>query len=318
MILTVPDGSRCCFCGGSALRRLYPRNAMRDFGAMPHGTRFPVVECERCAVAWRWPIEKVHNLSDYYDDAVSNRPLDDYFDPAATAFRTEAQADFVQSVVGSAGKLLDVGAGDGSFVRAMIARGWDAAGVEPSPPLLQRAHALGSGTVMPGTADDLPKEATFDAATMWDVIEHVEDPMSVIRSVASRLKVGGWLFIETGNYQSEDRITAGDDWFLWQADHRWYFAPPSVETMLRTLGFDNMRQAGKTFRPIKTRKKLRAPGIAGLIKSAVKAPHRLGRTVRTYYQLRRASQEWHEWAHIPIFAVGARLTSASRPTVHTG
>jgi 2-polyprenyl-3-methyl-5-hydroxy-6-metoxy-1,4-benzoquinol methylase len=305
---TQPSGDRCCFCGGARLRKLAPKNAMADFGTIPTGARFPVVECVDCAVAWRWPIERVANLAAYYEQAVSADALDSdaYFDPHSTAFRTAAQADFVEAGAGRGGSLIDIGAGDGSFVRTMRGRGWNAHGIEPARPLADRARALGSDTVTSGTIDDLPPDRAFDAATMWDVIEHVEDPMAVLRKAAARLKPDGWLFIETGNYQSEDRIVSGDDWYLWQEDHRWYLAPPVVERMLRELGFHRIVHAQKPFRAVKPRAKLRPPGPLFLAKAMARRPLRIASSLRTYAALRRAGRDWAAWAHIPIFAIAAR------------
>ena len=284
---------------------------MSALGAIPTGSRFPVVECVDCAVAWRWPIEKVSNVGAYYESVVSTEALDgdSYFNSLSTSFRTAAQADFVQACTGRNGSILDIGAGDGSFVRKMLERGWAARGIEPSRRLVDRAHALGTKIVQAGTIDDLPSDAAFDAATMWDVIEHVEDPMAVIRSAATRLKPGGWLFIETGNYQSEDRITSGDDWYLWQEDHRWYLAPPVVEKMLGELGFHSITHAEQTFRPIKPRAKLRSPSAASLGKAILRKPLRLRSSVRRHADLRRAAREWSEWAHIPIFALAGRRSA---------
>jgi 2-polyprenyl-3-methyl-5-hydroxy-6-metoxy-1,4-benzoquinol methylase len=307
MITTQPRGDRCCFCGGARLRRLAPRNFTTTFGTIPGGARFPVVECADCAVAWRWPIEKVADLGAYYEQVSADALKDDaYFDDDATSFRTAAQADFVAACA-SRGRVLDIGAGDGSFVARMLDRNWDAYGVEPTQRLVDRARARVSDAITAGTIDDLPPGAVFDAATMWDVIEHVEDPMAVLRKAAERLKPGGWLFIETGNYQSEDRITSGDDWYLWQEDHRWYLAPPVVERMLRTLGFDSITHASQPFRAIKPRERLRPPGALSLAKSVVRKPLRIASLLRQHAELHRASRDWAEWAHIPIFAVAGRL-----------
>ena len=47
-------------------------------------------------------------------------------------------------------------------------------------------------------------DATYDIVTLWDVIEHVEDPLGLLISAMAHLRPGGWLVVETGNYQSAD------------------------------------------------------------------------------------------------------------------
>jgi SAM-dependent methyltransferase len=90
--------------------------------------------------------------------------------------------------------------------------------------------------ILPGELSDLPR-AAFEVIILWNVIEHVADPANFIEHAASRLKPGGWLVIETGNYQSADLILAGTDWYLWQRDHRWYLSSEFVQQLARQAGF---------------------------------------------------------------------------------
>jgi SAM-dependent methyltransferase len=62
---------------------------------------------------------------------------------------------------------------------------------------IARARGL---EVTTGTLDRLPEEVRdFDAVTMWDVIEHVPDPVGLLRDTHARLTAGGWLWLATPN-----------------------------------------------------------------------------------------------------------------------
>lgn len=71
-------------------------------------------------------------------------------------------------------RLLDVGAGDGAFVRAARQGGFEALGFEVIPAAAAALRREGR------YAEDL---AAFDAVTLWDAIEHMEDPGACLRGV---------------------------------------------------------------------------------------------------------------------------------------
>jgi 2-polyprenyl-3-methyl-5-hydroxy-6-metoxy-1,4-benzoquinol methylase len=77
--------------------------------------------------------------------------------------------------------------------------GWKVHGVELNDDTAAIARARGL-EVTTGTLDSLPEVwGDFDAVTMWDVIEHVPDPVGLLREVYDRLAVGGWLWLATPN-----------------------------------------------------------------------------------------------------------------------
>ena len=73
---------------------------------------------------------------------------------------------------------------------------------------------------------------------MWDVIEHLRDPVEVIREIGEHLKADGLIFIETGNFENWKRIVAKDKWGLYLFDHQFYFSPSSLKRVLQRAGFD--------------------------------------------------------------------------------
>jgi len=80
-----------------------------------------------------------------------------------------------------------VGAHVGVFVEVAQDCGWDAYGLEPSRWAVQEGERRGLNMIQGGLADaELPSDS-FDAVTMWDVVEHLIDPMSDIREVARLL-----------------------------------------------------------------------------------------------------------------------------------
>ena len=96
------------------------------------------------------------------------------------------------------GRLLDVGCATGRFMRHACSRGWTAMGVEPNNDTAAIARADGLDVVT-GTLAEVDSSERFDAVTMWDVVEHVPDPLEVLEQARSVLAPAGYLWLATPN-----------------------------------------------------------------------------------------------------------------------
>ena len=104
--------------------------------------------------------------------------------------------------------LLDVGCGNGDFLRRMHSLGWNASGVDPDPAAV--AYAISQGLeVLNGTIGDVPENARYDVITLSHVIEHVSDPVDLLRQCGKRLcQETGRIVLTTPNFES-----LGSRWF---------------------------------------------------------------------------------------------------------
>ncbi|MFZ0890057.1 MAG: class I SAM-dependent methyltransferase [Candidatus Binataceae bacterium] len=100
------------------------------------------------------------------------------------------------------GRLLDVGCGDGQLLRALGGSGWQAEGIDFDPAAVERARSQGLA-VRVGMLPQLDcPNGSFDAVVMDHVIEHVHDPLEVLREVRRVLRRGGRLIATTPNLES--------------------------------------------------------------------------------------------------------------------
>lgn len=116
-----------------------------------------------------------------------------------------------------AGRVLDLGAGYGFWLQALAKAGYEPAGVELSPEAAAIAREKSGAPVETGSADDpLPfADASFDAVTMLDVIEHLPRYPQALAECARVLKSGGKLFVITLNAHSLARPLLGRRWSFW-------------------------------------------------------------------------------------------------------
>lgn len=135
------------------------------------------------------------------------------------------------------GELLDVGCGNGEFIARMQSLGWTVAGVEPDPRAV--AHARSRGLeVFSGMISDVPSSVRYDVITLSHVIEHVLDPLELLRECRKRLRPGtGRLMITTPNLES-----LGHWWFkgYWRGlevpRHLHVFSPAALRECVGRAG----------------------------------------------------------------------------------
>lgn len=141
------------------------------------------------------------------------------YGPAEIDFHLSAHvgtgfADHACQVVAAAtpvgGRVLDVGAGYGSFVMLARERGFDAVGTEIAPfevefsrrrvqrdrPAEDPAAVFLDGGIFNPALD----AQRFDAVTFWNVLEHIDDINAVLSRAAALLKPGGAIYIICPNY----------------------------------------------------------------------------------------------------------------------
>lgn len=137
-------------------------------------------------------------------------------------------------------RLCDVGCSRGQFVAAAIASGYRAEGVEPAPQIAQAARDAGL-PVRSGLLEDQHfQEASFDAVTLFEVVEHLRAPLPLLAECRRVLKPGGILLISTGNAASWTTAVMGARWDYFDMSrdggHISFFNPQSMKRLAANTG----------------------------------------------------------------------------------
>ena len=134
-------------------------------------------------------------------------------------------------------RLLDVGAGRGRFVLAARAAGLRRLGIEPSLRGAQAAAAAGA-PVQRVALEEAPIEpGSWEAVTLWHVLEHVEDPRAALERIAGWLSPGGTLLVGVPNLASLQARLGGERWYhLDVPRHRTHFTAQGLELLLGAPG----------------------------------------------------------------------------------
>lgn len=143
------------------------------------------------------------------------------------------------------GTLLDIGCGDGSFLQVAQTCGWDVIGIDPDPKVVANCRSQGWNVLQGDIEQFYDKERLFDVITMNHVIEHVHDPLAVLKACHRLLKPGGQLWLETPNIDSFGHLQYGRNWRgLEPPRHLLLFNQRSLLTALLAAGFTSVERKG--------------------------------------------------------------------------
>ncbi len=138
------------------------------------------------------------------------------------------------------GRVLDIGSGYGFFRVALREAGFEQEGVEISA--FARAVAASSYRLAthPGTLAEHWRGWTdrFDAVTMFDLIEHVDDADELMAQVAAIVRPGGFVGIKTPNIDCPEAEVFGPWYHSLKREHLGFFSPASLTVVAERAGFE--------------------------------------------------------------------------------
>ena len=209
------------------------------------GEYFDIFECKRCSLRFTKDPPPDDKIARYYqsEDYISHSNTRKGFVNALYHLvrnRTLTNKyHLIENSTGiKGGDHLDIGAGTGAFVQFMNLHGWKSTGIEPDEKARDRALAHHDTTLLPTEEFDSFFPGSFNAISMWHVLEHVHDLHSYLHRVKELLKPGGLLFIAVPNYTSYDAMKYKANWAAYDVPrHLYHFSPASMRWLLRETGF---------------------------------------------------------------------------------
>jgi 2-polyprenyl-6-hydroxyphenyl methylase / 3-demethylubiquinone-9 3-methyltransferase len=182
---------------------------------------------------------------------------------------------FINDRAGLAGKnVLDVGCGGGILSESMAALGARVTGIDmgDAPLAVAKLHLKESGLRVDYrrvSVEDMAREqpGAFDVVTCLEMLEHVPDPASVVKSLGQLVRPGGQVFISTLNRNPKSFLFAivGAEYvlnMLPRGTHEYmkFIKPSELERWQRAAGLRLRELTGMHYNPI-TRRYSLGPGV---------------------------------------------------------
>ncbi len=236
----------CNLCGARNARLLYPSTLSAD-NARPETSHFrcttatygvhpAIVKCNHCGLIYANPRLDAHTINDEYSRVDDPQYIEEREGRVLT-FRRNLLPLEAMVPAHSPRRLLDVGCHIGVMLEIAQERGWRATGIEPSEWAAARARERGLNVINATLANAHLAPDSFDAVTMWDVVEHLTDPAGDLKYVHRALKPGGMIAIHTIDIESPLARLMGQRWPWLMEMHLVYYSPRTMGQQLKQLGF---------------------------------------------------------------------------------
>jgi len=160
-------------------------------------------------------------------------------------------------------KIVDIGCGGGILAESMAAAGATVLGIDMAegPLNVARLHKIESGVdvdYQKATAEELAAQHPdeFDVVTCLEMLEHVPDPLQVIRSCAALVRPGGDIFFSTINRNPKSFMFAivGAEYVLkllpaGTHEYRKFIRPSELDAWAREAGLQLESSIGMLYNP---------------------------------------------------------------------
>lgn len=146
------------------------------------------------------------------------------------------EAKVISKLIPIGASILEIGAGRGLFLSYLKEKGFDTFGIEPSHPASSIAKAKGL-QVEQGYYPEKFGEESFDLIFMAQVLEHVKNPLDLLREIGQRNQ-GKYLILVQTNHLGIFPRRAHHRWYGWLPEqHFWHFTPKGIQSICKILGF---------------------------------------------------------------------------------
>ena len=243
---------RCSLCGGAG--RTWTQNQERQ-----------LLRCVACGFAWvPQGVARTAGGQSIYEGETPVFFTDaqrDYYRDEVTTDAARAKLAWVARYVPAGAALLDVGANFGHFLREAQQR-YDAVGIEPSAAVVAwgRAH-MGVRMETGSIEDEMPAYLQrFAAVTLFDVVEHLQDPRDALQRCRRYLTAGGHLFLTTPDTSAPVARLLGSHWYYIDLlEHVSLFSAANLTRLLGECGFRvvDRRSMGRKYRVSYIERRLR-------------------------------------------------------------
>lgn len=237
--------TRCAICGvPDEADELYPASlGLAAFTAaafsarrIPDRTHHRMVSCRRCSLVRADPVLDPDFAAELYRASTF-----DYGDELE-GLRATYGAALMRLAKVAPGRhgLLDIGCGNGFVLEIALDRGWsNVRGVEPSADAIAHANARVRELIAPDVMrPGLLPDSSFDAVTLFQVLDHMPDPQALLRDCHAAMRPGGAILALNHNVAAWSARLLGKRSPIIDVEHTYLYSPTTIRRLFEAAGFE--------------------------------------------------------------------------------
>ena len=218
-----------------------------------------IIKCDSCSLVRLslFSSEYDDSLYSYYESYASYIKSDEWKERSRLnasnliIFLKDISKNYIINDLNPKVSLLDFGCGLGSTLSAGEKLGWDVMGIEMSRFCIDYCNESGFNVL--SDLSKIPLDQKFDIITLFDVIEHVPNPLDIFNALRARLNTNGVLIITCPNWNSLERYLFGSRWKAIDPQHYHYFTSQTIKRILIKSNFSILKLITKNFNPFQYR-----------------------------------------------------------------
>jgi len=196
---------RCPVCGGNSTATLFENRIAATAG---FDFSSPIVRCTSCGTAYAgnallpFELNRYYRNLSKYDTVAGPQNI-----PPLDRERAALAVKFLAPIIGSVSNVLDVGCSSGAFLSVLRDAGVkNAQGIDPAEHAPSAARRLFDISVTQADAEAYDQYGNYDLVCLMAVVEHLRDPIKLLRKIGRQLRPNGRLLIEVPDAGAFDRI----------------------------------------------------------------------------------------------------------------
>ncbi len=222
----------CPVCGASKIRIAIPDT--RDHIL---GDKFDILACDSCHIHYTHPMPT--HMDRYYP--VQYRGYGPLVLSILRLFYSQRIKRWIR-LFDAPGTALEIGCGSGIMLDLLRSNGWKVTGLERSDTAASDGRSRLGLNIITGEITKIKEEKVFDLIFLFNALEHLNDPKSMLQECQKRLKTNGLLIISVPNIESwQSRFGKGLWAHLDPPRHLFHFSRHSLEKMLLQMGMERKR-----------------------------------------------------------------------------
>ena len=227
----------CLLCGHPgqlAYPERFDRARVNEFSYSsrkePELMHFEYLRCERCQILFSSTRPSPDELEKEYVNA-------DFDADTESAYAAKTYWRLMRPWLKESDTLLDVGCGDSAFIAECGRNGIAAHGVEPSPRAAQRASQEVLERIFVGPYQKFSREGKINALTLFQTIEHLDDPVAFLRWTHDQLSPGGRLMIACHDHLAPLNRLLRERSPIFDIEHLQLLSRSGLIQLMETAGF---------------------------------------------------------------------------------
>lgn len=236
--------TRCAICGreGDAAERWPATFDPEAFNArvfsarrLPDRVHYRMVTCNACGLVRSDPVAGEELLAKLYESSSF-----DYGQEVESLQATYGRAlSWLEARSPRREALLEIGCGNGFFLQQARRQGWrEVRGVEPSADAVGKAPPeLDGAIVQDMMRGGLFAPESFDAVCLFQVLDHISDPVALLEECIAALRPGGHILALNHNVRAVSARLLGERSPIVDIEHTYLYSPATMRALFAKAGF---------------------------------------------------------------------------------